>query len=180
LVVGAARLHARTNARWDRVVRRRPLIGEKRNPINCRELTENEAIDLAANIIGEGFLLYLIPSSIPFRVEVNDRAVATTGLWFQQSKSNRSEKEEKQALMEKLKQMQEQLEFAGKQLVRQHEETRKELESVISDLKLETRHIRGDWNDFKEQDLFTSEQVWEIIAKDDAKRGGTDSDNRRI
>jgi len=59
LAVGGARLHARTNARWDRLVRRRPTVDKKGNPIQRRELTENEAIDLAADIIGEGFLLYL-------------------------------------------------------------------------------------------------------------------------
>jgi hypothetical protein len=77
--------------------------------------------------------------------------------------------------MEKLKQMQEQLQIAGRQLVqsdRQHEETRKELETGINDLKLEIRHIHGDWSDFKEKDLFSQEEVWEIIAEDDAKRGG--------
>lgn len=171
LAVGAARLHARTNARWDRVVRRKPLVDKKGNPINRRELTENEAIDLVADIIGEGFLLY--PAL--FGVKVNDRGVATVGLWFQQSRSNKSERDEKQALIEKLKKMQDQLEFAGRQLVqsdRQHEETRKELESAINDLKLEIRHIRGDWSDLKEHDPFTREQLWEIIAEDDAKRGG--------
>ena len=77
--------------------------------------------------------------------------------------------------MEKLKQMQEQLEIAGRQLVqsdRQHEEIRKEFETAINDLKLEIRHIHGDWSDFKEKDLFSREEVWEIIAEDDAKRGG--------
>jgi Optic atrophy 3 protein (OPA3) len=59
LAVGGARLHARTNARWDRVVRRRPVTDKKGNPIVRRELTENEAIDLAADIIGEAFLLYV-------------------------------------------------------------------------------------------------------------------------
>ena len=58
LAVGGARLHARTNARWDRVVRRRPVVDKKGNPITRRELTETEAIDLAADIIGEAFLLY--------------------------------------------------------------------------------------------------------------------------
>jgi hypothetical protein len=57
LAVGGARLHARTNARWDRLVRRRPTEDKKGNPIQRRELTETEAIDLAADIIGEGFLL---------------------------------------------------------------------------------------------------------------------------
>ena len=77
--------------------------------------------------------------------------------------------------MEKLKQMQGQLEIAGRQLVqsdRQHDETRKEFETAINDLKLEIRHIHGDWSDFKEKDLFSREEVWEIIAEDDAKRGG--------
>ena len=60
LAVGGARLHSRTNARWDRLVRRRPTVDRKGHPIQRRELTENEAIDLAADIIGEGFLLYLI------------------------------------------------------------------------------------------------------------------------
>jgi hypothetical protein len=90
-------------------------------------------------------------------------------------RSNKSEKEEKKALMEKIKQMQAQLEIAGRQLLqsdRQHEETRKELESAINDLKLEIRHIHGDWSDFKEQDLFSKEEIWEIIAADDEKRGG--------
>ena len=58
IAVGGARLHSRTNARWDRVVRRKPVVDKKGNPINRRELTENEAIDLAADIIGEAFLLY--------------------------------------------------------------------------------------------------------------------------
>jgi hypothetical protein len=58
LAVGGARLHARTNARWDRLIRRRPITDKKGNPITRRELTENEAIDLAADIIGEAFLLY--------------------------------------------------------------------------------------------------------------------------
>ena len=62
IAVGGARLHSRTNARWDRVVRRKPVVDKKGNPINRRELTENEAIDLAADIIGEAFLLYLASS----------------------------------------------------------------------------------------------------------------------
>jgi len=170
LAVAGARLHARTNARWDRVVRRKPVVDKKGNPIVRRELTENEAIDLAADIIGEAFLLYLI-----YMPKLINRAVATAGLWFQQSRSSKSDKEEKQALLDKLKQLQVQLEIAGRQLVlsdRQHDETRKELESAINDLKLEIRHIHGDWSDFKEQDLFTREEVWEVIAEDDAKRGG--------
>src|SRR5271167_3328436 len=64
LAVGGARLHSRTNARWDRVVRRKPVVDKKGNPINRRELTENEAIDLAADIIGEAFLLYFSPPTI--------------------------------------------------------------------------------------------------------------------
>jgi hypothetical protein len=103
------------------------------------------------------------------------RGVAAAGLWFQQGRSNKAEKEEKKALMDKLKEMQMQLEIAGRQLVqsdRQHEETRKDLEKGINDLKLEIRHIHGDWSDFKEHDLFSREEIWEIIAEDDAKRGG--------
>jgi hypothetical protein len=57
LAVGGARLHARTNARWDRLVRRRPVLDKKGNPIVRRELTEEQAIDLAADVIGEAFLL---------------------------------------------------------------------------------------------------------------------------
>src|SRR5271156_3692430 len=105
----------------------------------------------------------------------NGRAVATAGLWFQQSRSNKAEKEEKRALLNKLKELQGQLEIAGRQLVRsdrEHEETKKELEASINDVKLEIRHIHGDWSDFKEQDLFSKEQIWEVIAEDDAKRGG--------
>ena len=105
----------------------------------------------------------------------NRRAVATAGLWFQQSRSNKAEKEEKRALLNKLKELQGQLEIAGRQLVRsdrEHEETKKELEASINDVKLEIRHIHGDWSDFKEQDLFSKEQIWEVIAEDDAKRGG--------
>jgi hypothetical protein len=96
-------------------------------------------------------------------------------LWFQQVRSNKAEKEEKAALMEKLKQLQVQLEIAGRQMVqsdRQHDETRKDLETAINDLKLEIRHIHGDWSDFKEHELFSREEVWEVIAEDDAKRGG--------
>lgn len=77
--------------------------------------------------------------------------------------------------MEKIKQMQEQLEIAGRQLIqsdRQHEQTRKEFETAINDLKLEIRNIHGDWSDFREKDLFSQEEVWEVIAGDDAKRGG--------
>ena len=102
-------------------------------------------------------------------------AVATAGLWFQQGRSNKAEKEEKQALMTKIHQLQDQLEIAGRQLVqsdRQHEELRKDLESAINDLKLEIRHIHGDWSDFKENELFSKEEIWEVIAQDDAKRGG--------
>src|SRR5947199_6076893 len=91
-----------------------------------------------------------------------ERGVATAGLWFQQSRSNKSEKEEKQALLEKLRQMQLQLEIAGRRLVqsdREHEETRREVETAINDLKLEIRHIHGDWSDFKEKDLFSREEV---------------------
>ena len=97
------------------------------------------------------------------------------GLWFQQNRSNKSEKEEKQALMEELKQMKGQLEIAGRQLVqtdRRHEETRKELESSINDLKLEIRHIHGDWSDFKKDELFTRDEVWAVVAENDAKLGG--------
>ena len=96
-------------------------------------------------------------------------------MWFQQSRSNKFEKEEKQALFEKLIQLQAQLEIAGSRLVqsdRQLEETRKEFETAINDLKLEIRHIHGDWSDFEEKGLFSREEVWEIIAEDDAKRGG--------
>jgi hypothetical protein len=57
LAVGGARLHSRTNARWDRIVRRKPVLDKKGNPIIRRELTEDEAIDVAADIIGEAFLL---------------------------------------------------------------------------------------------------------------------------
>jgi len=57
IAVGGARLHSRTNARWDRLVRRKPVLDKKGNPIQRRELTENEAIDVAADIIGEAFLL---------------------------------------------------------------------------------------------------------------------------
>ena len=46
LAVGGARLHARTNARWDRIVRRKPVVDKKGNPIVRRELTEDEAISL--------------------------------------------------------------------------------------------------------------------------------------
>lgn len=77
--------------------------------------------------------------------------------------------------MQKLRQMQDQLEIAGRQLIqsdRQHDETKKDLESAINDLKLEIRHIHGDWSDFKERDLFSKEEIWEIIAADDEKRGG--------
>jgi chromosome segregation ATPase len=77
--------------------------------------------------------------------------------------------------MGELKQMKEQLEIAGRQLVqsdRQHEETRKELEAAINDLKLEIRHIHGDWSDFKEQELFSRQEVWEVIAEVDAKKAG--------
>jgi len=77
--------------------------------------------------------------------------------------------------MTKIKQLQDQLEIAGRQLIqsdRQHDELRKDLESAINDLKLEIRHIHGDWSDFKEQELFSKEEVWEVIAEDDAKRGG--------
>jgi predicted component of type VI protein secretion system len=97
------------------------------------------------------------------------------GLWFQQVRSNKAEKEERAALIDKLKAMQVQLEIAGRQLMqsdRQHDETRKDLESAINDLKLEIRHIHGDWSDFKEQDLFSREEIWEVIAENDAKRGG--------
>jgi hypothetical protein len=103
------------------------------------------------------------------------RAVATAGLWFQQTRSNKAEKEEKKTLTDKLKQMQTQLEIAGRQLVqsdRQHGETVKELRSAINDLKLEIRRFQGDWSDLKEEELFTREQVWEVIAEDDAKSGG--------
>ncbi|SRR5579862_5087834 len=58
LAVRGARLHARTNARWDRIVRRKPVVDKKGNPIVRRELTEDEAITLAADFIGEAFLLY--------------------------------------------------------------------------------------------------------------------------
>src|SRR5277367_2934283 len=61
LAVGGARLHSRTNARWDRIVRRKPVLDKKGNPITRRELTEDEAMDVAADIIGEAFLLYLTP-----------------------------------------------------------------------------------------------------------------------
>ena len=64
IAVAGARLHSRTNARWDRVVRRKPIVDKKGNPINRRELTENEAIDLAADMIGEVFLLYVAPLQI--------------------------------------------------------------------------------------------------------------------
>jgi hypothetical protein len=57
LAVGGARLHARTNARWDRIVQRKPVVDKKGNPIVRRELTEDEAISLAADVIGEAFLL---------------------------------------------------------------------------------------------------------------------------
>jgi len=57
IAVAGARLHSRTNARWDRIVKRRPITDKKGNPIKRRELTETEAIDLAADIIGEAFLL---------------------------------------------------------------------------------------------------------------------------
>ena len=60
LAVGGARLHARTNARWDRIVRRKPVVDKKGNPIVRRELTEDEAITLAADFIGEAFLLYFL------------------------------------------------------------------------------------------------------------------------
>jgi len=96
-------------------------------------------------------------------------------LWFQQSRSNKAEKEEKKALLDKLKELQGQLEIAGRQLVqsdREHEETKKEFEAAINDVKMEIRHIRGNWSDLKEQDLFSKEQIWEVIAEDDAKRGG--------
>jgi hypothetical protein len=108
-------------------------------------------------------------------VGVDGRAVASAGLWFQQNRSNKSEREEKRALLEELKQMKGQLEIAGRQLVqsdRQHDETRKDLESAISDLKLEIRHIHGDWSDFKKEDLFQKEEVWEVMAESDAKLGG--------
>jgi hypothetical protein len=59
LAVGGARLHARTNARWDRLVRRKPVLDKKGNPIVRRELTEDQAIDVAADVIGEAFLLYI-------------------------------------------------------------------------------------------------------------------------
>ena len=58
LAVAGARLHSRTNARWDRIVRRKPILDKKGNPITRRELTEEEAIDVAADIIGEAFLTY--------------------------------------------------------------------------------------------------------------------------
>src|SRR5271163_798555 len=77
--------------------------------------------------------------------------------------------------MESVKEMRAQLEIAGRQLIqsdRQHEETRKDLDSAINDLKLEIRHIHGDWGDFKHEDLFSKDEVWEVIAEDDAKRGG--------
>jgi hypothetical protein len=77
--------------------------------------------------------------------------------------------------MNKIKQLQEQLEIAGRQMVqsdRQHDELRKDLESAINDLKLEIRHIYGDWSDFTEHELFSKEEVWEVMAEDDAKRGG--------
>jgi len=61
LAVAGARLHARTNARWDRLVHRRPTVDKKGHPIVRRELTEMEAIDLAADILGEAFLLYPPP-----------------------------------------------------------------------------------------------------------------------
>jgi optic atrophy 3 protein len=57
IAIAGARLHSRTNARWDRIVRRRPITDKKGNPIQRRELTETEAIDLAADILGEAFLL---------------------------------------------------------------------------------------------------------------------------
>ena len=103
------------------------------------------------------------------------RAVASAGLWFQQSRSNKAEKEEKRALLNKLMQMQEYLETAGRQLVlsdRRHEETRKGLEAAINNLKSEIRHIHGDRGDFKQEDFFSKEEVWDIIAQDDAKLGG--------
>jgi len=180
LAVGGARLHSRTNARWDRIVRRRPVLDKKGNPITRRELTETEAIDLAADIIGEVFLLSGPPGtprvlgSVLWVVLIG-RAVATAGLWFQQTRSNKAEKEEKQALLQKLKDLQLQLEIAGRALVqsdRQHAETRKDLESAINDLKLEIRHIHGDWSDFQPDDMISKEEVWEVIAADDAKRGG--------
>jgi optic atrophy 3 protein len=170
LVVTGARLHARTNARWDRLVRRRPTMDKKGNPIVRRELTETEAIDLAADLLGEAFLLSRFPLC-----NANGRAVAGVGLWFQQGRSNKAEKEEKKMLLDKLKHMQDQLEMAGRQLVqsdRQHEELRKDLEGAISDLKLEIRKIHGHATHFKEHDLFSKEEAWEIIAEDDAKRGG--------
>src|SRR5271170_2545714 len=111
----------------------------------------------------------------PLVSRTNGRAVAGAGLWFQQNRSNKSDRKEKQALMEELKQMKGQLEIAGRQLVqsdRQHEETRKDLESAINDLKLEIRHIHGDWSDFKEQELFSRQEVWEIMAEVDAKKAG--------
>jgi len=67
IAVGGARLHSRTNARWDRIVRRKPVLDKKGNPITRRELTEDEAIDVAADIIGEAFLLYSL-SATPFPV----------------------------------------------------------------------------------------------------------------
>jgi hypothetical protein len=105
------------------------------------------------------------------------RAVATAGLWFQQSRSNKADKEEKQALMDQLKSMQGQLEVAGRQLVysdRQHEETRKDLEASIRELKLEIRHHRAghDQTNTTHDDLFSREQVWEIMAEEDSNKGG--------
>ena len=64
LAVGGARLYTRTNARWDRIVRRMPIVDKKGNPIERRELTESEAIDVAADVIGEAFTLYNLSPSL--------------------------------------------------------------------------------------------------------------------
>jgi hypothetical protein len=61
IAISGARLYAKTNGRWDRLVQRRPIIDKKGNPIQRRELTETEALDQAADFMGEAFLLYIAP-----------------------------------------------------------------------------------------------------------------------
>lgn len=172
--VGGARLYAQTNARWDRLVRRRPIFDKKGNPIQRRELTEAEAIDVAGDIIGEGFLLYS-PHYFPMNTDISSRAVATAGLAFQQSRSSRKEKEKEKIQEDKLKQLAARQRLGAKELhklQRQYEDVLRMNENLRILISLKFRHLEGDWDDLTPHELFSREEIWDVMAEEDEKLGG--------
>lgn len=106
---------------------------------------------------------------------ISSRAVATAGLAFQQSRSSRKEKEKEKIQEDKLKQLAARQRLGAKELhklQRQYEDVLRMNENLRILISLKFRHLEGDWDDLTPHELFSREEIWDVMAEEDEKLGG--------